>query len=498
MSARCRLCWWWRTQSKRRAAFAALIAQARAANLSYGSAGPGTTMNIAGELMNAIVGIKTTHVPYRGAGPALNDLLGGHLDLIVADTPVLLPLVNSHAVRPLALFAPQRSPLVPDVPTTAELGYPQIVMENWYGVFAPAGLPAPLRARLEKALLDVIAAPVVKERFDAGGLSAADGRRRLRDEACRRRRLLGPGGEKARDQRGMTASSMRCDSHVHVIGPIDEIPAAGDADLSRAAGLARRTSRQRRAERHFERFVIVQPSFYGADNTVLLETLDALGPRGRGVAVIDPAQTSKAMLDGYAARGVCGLRINLYSPGKASGGRLARDFAAMADLATAMGWHVEVIAPIAILAETARAARTRTDVTVVIDHYGVYGHATPDKRRRTRPCWTLLGLPHVWMKLSAPYRVCDDPLNTRPDPAWLAAILDRARERCVWGSDWPHTPGHDAQHGPDVAGVYRPLHYKTLVDDFIARAWLRRTDGDDHERQSDAALRVRRVTASRA
>jgi tripartite-type tricarboxylate transporter receptor subunit TctC len=151
---------------------AALIAQAGRANLSYGSAGPGTTMNIAAELMNASVGIKTTHVPYRGAGPALNDFLGGHLDLMVADTTVLLPLVDSHAVRALALFAAARSPLLPDVPTTAELGYPQIVMENWYGVLAPAGLPAPLRTNLEKALLDVIATPVVKERFDAGGLSA--------------------------------------------------------------------------------------------------------------------------------------------------------------------------------------------------------------------------------------------------------------------------------------------------------------------------------------
>jgi len=72
------------------------------------------------------------------------------------------------------------------------------------------------------------------------------------------------------------------------------------------------------------------------------------------------------------------------------------------------------------------------------------------------------------MKLSAPYRVSDDPLNTRPDPAWLTAILERAKERCLWGSDWPHTPGHDAQHGPEVAGVYRPLPYKTVVDDFIA------------------------------
>jgi tripartite-type tricarboxylate transporter receptor subunit TctC len=154
---------------------AELIAKAREQKLSYGSAGPGTTMNIAGELMNATVGIKTTHVPYRGAGPALNDFLGGHLDLMVADTTVLLPLVDSRSVRPLALFAPQRSPLLPDVPTTAELGYPQVVMENWYGVLAPAGLPAPLRAGLEKALLDVIAAPAVKERFDAGGLTAPIG-----------------------------------------------------------------------------------------------------------------------------------------------------------------------------------------------------------------------------------------------------------------------------------------------------------------------------------
>src|SRR3974390_2419587 len=98
--------------------------------MSYGSAGPGTTMNIASELMNASTGIKTTHVPYRGAGPALNDFLGGPLDLMVSATPALLPLVNSGSVRPLALFAPQRLPLLPDVPTTAELGYPQIVMEN--------------------------------------------------------------------------------------------------------------------------------------------------------------------------------------------------------------------------------------------------------------------------------------------------------------------------------------------------------------------------------
>jgi tripartite-type tricarboxylate transporter receptor subunit TctC len=150
-----------------------LLAEARRKTMSYGSAGPGTTMNIAGELFASVTGIKTTHVPYRGAGPALNDLLGGHLDLIFADTPVLLPLVNSNAVRPLALFAAARSPLIPDVATTGQLGYPEVVMENWYGILAPAGLAPSMQATLEKAILDVLASPDVMERFAAGGLQGA-------------------------------------------------------------------------------------------------------------------------------------------------------------------------------------------------------------------------------------------------------------------------------------------------------------------------------------
>jgi len=258
---------------------------------------------------------------------------------------------------------------------------------------------------------------------------------------------------------------MRCDSHVHVIGPIARFPQrATRTYLAPPASLDELT--RAAAPRDVTRFVIVQPSFYGTDNTVLLESLDALGPRGRGVAVIDPAQTSKAMLEDYAGRGVRGLRINLYSPGKAAPGQLAREFKAMANVAGTMGWHVEVIAPIAVLAEAATLL-VRTDVTMVIDHYGVYGHSRPESAA-ARVMLELLELPHVWMKLSAPYRVSDNPLETRPDPAWLAAILECARERCVWGSDWPHTPAHDAQHGPDVPGVYRPLPYARLVDDFTS------------------------------
>jgi tripartite-type tricarboxylate transporter receptor subunit TctC len=99
--------------------------------------------------------------------------LGGHLDIIIADTPVMLPLVNTNAVRPLALFASERSPLLPNVATTGQLGYPQVVMENWYGVLAPAGLAPATRTALEKAMLEVMASPTVTERFAAGGLQGA-------------------------------------------------------------------------------------------------------------------------------------------------------------------------------------------------------------------------------------------------------------------------------------------------------------------------------------
>jgi tripartite-type tricarboxylate transporter receptor subunit TctC len=170
------------------ATLAELIAKAKAAHLSYGSAGPGTTMNIAGELLAAEAGIALAHVPYRGAGPAINDLLGGHVDIVIADFPVLLPQIAAHSVRALALFGDKRSALLPDVSTTAELGYPRMVMENWYGTFAPAGIAAAAHARIEGAILDALKVPLVVERLDIGGLhgtlaSAAFKTRLARDVA---------------------------------------------------------------------------------------------------------------------------------------------------------------------------------------------------------------------------------------------------------------------------------------------------------------------------
>ncbi len=147
-----------------------LINKAKVQKFTYGSAGSGTTMNIAVEMLNTAAGVKITHVPYRGAAPALNDLLGGHVDMVNADLPVLLPLVQAGSVKPLALFAAERSPLLPDVPTTTELGLPSVVIENWYGVLLPAGTPPDVRDKLEQALFAIIATPAIKERLDANGM----------------------------------------------------------------------------------------------------------------------------------------------------------------------------------------------------------------------------------------------------------------------------------------------------------------------------------------
>jgi len=170
------------------ASLAELIAKAKQAHLTYGSAGPGTTMNIAGELLAAQAGISLAHAPYRGAGPAINDLLGGHVDIVIADFPVLLPQIAAKSVRALALFGDKRSPLLPDVPTTAELGYPQMVMENWYGTFAPAGLAPAAHAVIEQAILEFLKVPLIVDRLDIGGLhgtldSAAFKARLARDVA---------------------------------------------------------------------------------------------------------------------------------------------------------------------------------------------------------------------------------------------------------------------------------------------------------------------------
>ena len=255
-----------------------------------------------------------------------------------------------------------------------------------------------------------------------------------------------------------------CDAHVHIVGDAKKHPQAqGRSYTAASAGLE--DLEREAAASGVSRFVIVQPSFYGTDNTVLLGALDALGDRGRGVAVVDPANAPAEMLEELALRGVRGLRINLYSPSTVqSPPPLDRAFADLADIACIMDWHIEVTAPIRILVQAAELLK-RTKTSIVIDHYGLpigAGPASPDGQRLLE----LLCCKHIWMKLSAPYRSSDNPVATEPDPAWLAAILGVAADRCVWGSDWPHTPVHEKQPGSAAMVPYRQIEYAALVAGF--------------------------------
>ncbi len=247
---------------------------------------------------------------------------------------------------------------------------------------------------------------------------------------------------------------MRCDSHVHIVGPTDRYPQL--ANRTYLAGVATVDELESSAAPNgVGRFVIVQPSFYGTDNRLLLQSLNVLAGRSRGVAVIDQA-TSRQALVGFVEQGVRGLRLNLYS-------RIGDDtpldlrIKAIEEPAHATNCHIEVIAPLKMLAENARLL-ARSRVPIVIDHYGIHAGHTPDDVEG-RALLDLLSLPHVWIKLSAPYRNSTDDLAIRPDPNWLAAILAIAPGRSVWGSDWPHTPPHNVQMGSDLHAPYRRLRY---------------------------------------
>jgi predicted TIM-barrel fold metal-dependent hydrolase len=259
---------------------------------------------------------------------------------------------------------------------------------------------------------------------------------------------------------------MRCDSHVHIVGPPDRYPQVPDRTY--LAGVASvDTLKRLGSARGIGRFVVVQPSFYGADNSATLDALDQLAGAGRGVAVIDPASVSDGALATMHRRGVRGLRVNLYSAIKPPGGAtLELAFAATAKVAAAIGWHMQVIAPMPKLLDNARLLAASA-VPVVIDHYGLYGNVRPDSGEGRR-LLELAALPHVWMKLSAPYRHDRGPLNTRPDRQWLAALVATMPDRCVWGSDWPHPPPSEQQNGASLEAPYRPLPYTELVDEFIA------------------------------
>jgi len=144
-----------------------LVAAAKAApgKLMFGSAGAGTITHLAGELLNMEAGIKLVHVPYRGAVPASTDLLGGHIQCMLPDLPGVAGLIRAGSVRALAVTSRTRSIYLPDVPTTAEAGFPNVISDSWYGLIAPRGIPQAVLDKLYAAAADAIGTPDAKDQI---------------------------------------------------------------------------------------------------------------------------------------------------------------------------------------------------------------------------------------------------------------------------------------------------------------------------------------------
>lgn len=148
------------------------LAKAKPGELNFGSGGAGTLAYPSGELFKAMAGVNLVHIPYKGTILALNDLLGGRLQIVFSDMPIALPHAKSAKVRALAVTSAKRTSLVPDMPTVAESGVPGYAIENSWGVFAPKKVPKEVIAKLNTEIVRVHGLHDVRERYASFGLEA--------------------------------------------------------------------------------------------------------------------------------------------------------------------------------------------------------------------------------------------------------------------------------------------------------------------------------------
>ncbi|KJC33920.1 LacI family transcriptional regulator [Bradyrhizobium sp. LTSP885] len=147
------------------------LAKAQPGKLNFASSGPGSLPHLAGELFKLTAKIDIVHVPYRGAAPAVNDLLGQQVQMTFLDLPVILPQIKAGTLRGIALGGRERAPTASDVPTTAEAGMPDLIIENWYGMVAPSGTPPAIIAKLNQIATAAMADASVKDKLAEQGLT---------------------------------------------------------------------------------------------------------------------------------------------------------------------------------------------------------------------------------------------------------------------------------------------------------------------------------------
>lgn len=148
-----------------------LARKADGAKLSFGSPGIGGQQHMAGEMLGKLTGLPVMHVPYRGTALAVTDLLGGQIDLFFATTPPLLPHIRAGKLQPLAVAGDKREKLLPNVPTVVELGLPRLQLTNWFGVFAPKGLPGPVLNKIGADVVEALKDPKMVKALEDQGLT---------------------------------------------------------------------------------------------------------------------------------------------------------------------------------------------------------------------------------------------------------------------------------------------------------------------------------------
>ena len=157
--------------------FAELVAHAKAnpGKVNFGSAGAGSITHLAGEFLKSEAKIDIVHVPYKGAAPAVTDLLGGQVQMGIFDVPILLQHIRSGKLKALAITSEKRAETLPDVPSTAELKYPNVTSDNWYGLIMPAATPAAIQKRVHAAATTALKSAAVNEQFAKVGGVASPG-----------------------------------------------------------------------------------------------------------------------------------------------------------------------------------------------------------------------------------------------------------------------------------------------------------------------------------
>jgi tripartite-type tricarboxylate transporter receptor subunit TctC len=151
---------------------AELLALSKAKSINFASTGTGSMPHLAAELFKLKSGVQAVHIPYRGAAPAVNDLLGGQVQFMFADIPVLLPHVKAGTFKALGIGSTKRSPALPDLKTMGEQGLPDVLADNWYGLIAPAATPPDIIAKLNKVANEAVKSKDVIEKLAAQGADA--------------------------------------------------------------------------------------------------------------------------------------------------------------------------------------------------------------------------------------------------------------------------------------------------------------------------------------